>query len=60
MSATYEPGVTSPGADRGTDDYWAYAVEAAVALIRAAAERLGVPVEDAARRLAGVHGIDIG
>ncbi len=52
--------MTSPGADRGTDDYWAYAVEAAVALIRAAAERLGVPVEDAARRLAGVHGIDIG
>ena len=38
-----------------TDDYWQYALYAAVALIRAGAGRLGVPVADLATQLAEQH-----
>jgi hypothetical protein len=36
----------------GSDDYYAYAACAALVLIRAAADRLGVTVSEVARRLA--------
>ena len=39
------------------DDYWHFALYAAVALIRAGAERLGVPVAQLAGQLAKQHGI---
>ncbi len=41
----------------GTEVYWQYAFEAAVALIRASADRLGITAEEMARRLADHHGI---
>ena len=37
------------------DDYWLYALYAAVALIRAGAERLGVPVAQLSGQLAEQH-----
>ena len=40
-----------------TDDYWRYALYAAVALIRAAAERRGDPVARLAEQLAERHGV---
>ena len=40
-----------------TDDYWRYALRAAVALIRAAAERRDVPVARLAEQLAERHGV---
>jgi hypothetical protein len=41
----------------GTDDYWRYALFAAVGLVRAAAARQGVPVPRLARQLAERHGV---
>jgi hypothetical protein len=41
----------------GTDDYWQFALFALVVYVRAAAERLEVPVADVCRMLAERHGI---
>ncbi|MBT8239639.1 MAG: hypothetical protein KJN63_00255 [Acidimicrobiia bacterium] len=41
------------------DDYWEYALFAAVALIRAAAQRLGVPVAGLATQLAAQHQVTL-
>jgi hypothetical protein len=38
-----------------TDDFWQYALFAAVAYIRVAAERTGVPVRQACRELAKIR-----
>jgi len=40
-----------------TDDYWRYALFAAVGLIRAAAARQGIPAARLARQLAERHGV---
>ncbi len=40
-----------------TDDYWSYAMYAAVALIRAAADRLGISVAHLAEQLAEREGV---
>jgi hypothetical protein len=40
------------------DEYWRYALYAAVALMRASAEHQGIPVESLARQLADQHHID--
>jgi hypothetical protein len=40
-----------------TDDYWRYALFAAVALIRAVAARQGIPAPRLARQLAERHGV---
>jgi len=42
-----------------TDDFWRYSLLAAVALIRACAERQGVPVPELAHRLAEHFGIEV-
>ena len=42
-----------------TDDYWRYALLACVAVIRAGAVRLGIPVRQFAERLARVHSLDL-
>ena len=42
-----------------TDDFWSYGMAAAVALIRASAERIGISVPDLATRLAELHGIEL-
>lgn len=42
-----------------TDDYWRYALYAAVALIRAAAHRRGISVAEFAEVLAAQHDIDL-
>ena len=41
------------------EQYWQYALFAAVAIVRASAERSGVPVEELTAGLATRHGIDI-
>lgn len=43
----------------GTDSYWQYAFGAAVLVIRAAADRLGITPAELARRLADGYGIAI-
>ncbi len=43
-----------------TDDFWRYSLLAAVALIRASAERQGMSVPELVRRLAGHSGIEVG
>ena len=42
-----------------TDDYWEFALYALVVFIRAAAERLDVPVAAACRMIAERHGIEL-
>ena len=42
-----------------TDDFWRYSLLAAVALIRACADRQGVPVPELAHRLADHLGIEV-
>jgi hypothetical protein len=42
-----------------TDDYWRYALYAAVALIRVAAERRDESIARLARRLAEINGIEL-
>lgn len=42
-----------------TDDYWRYALFAAVAVIRACAARLGISVHEFAERLARLHGVEL-
>ena len=41
------------------DDYWRYALYAAIALIRASAAKNGQPVSELARRLAQRHHLDL-
>ncbi|HEX9683122.1 MAG TPA: hypothetical protein VGA13_08570 [Acidimicrobiales bacterium] len=41
----------------GTDDFWRYGLLATVALIRASADRRGIPVEQAVAELAEQHGV---
>lgn len=41
------------------DDYWRYALYGFVALIRAGADRLGIPVEELAGRLAAHHHVEL-
>lgn len=42
-----------------TDDYWRYALFAAVAVIRACAARLGISVHEFVERLARLHGVEL-
>lgn len=42
-----------------TDDYWRYALFAAVAVIRACAARLGISVHEFVERLARFHGLEL-
>lgn len=42
-----------------TNDYWRYALFAAVAVIRACAARLDISVSEFARRLARLHGLGL-
>ena len=42
-----------------TDDYWRYALFAAVAIIRACAAQLGISVHEFVERLARLHGIEL-
>jgi hypothetical protein len=44
--------VESPATDGQTDDFWQYALYAAVAFIRAAASRANVPVRQVCQELA--------
>ncbi|MDH3730046.1 MAG: hypothetical protein OES13_02805 [Acidimicrobiia bacterium] len=41
------------------DDYWRYALYAAIALIRASAAKTSQPVAELARRLAELHHLDL-
>ncbi|MCL1693158.1 MAG: hypothetical protein M3096_05705, partial [Actinomycetia bacterium] len=43
----------------GADDYWRYALYAAVALIRAGAERRGISTAQMAEQLAGRSGVTL-
>jgi len=43
----------------GNDDYWQYALYAALALVRACADRLDVSVSDFAERLASHHSLNL-
>lgn len=43
----------------GSDDFWRYGLYAAVALIRASADRRGISVEQVVAGLAGRHGISL-
>ena len=43
-----------------TDDFWRYGLLAAVALVRASADRHGMSVPELARRLADRYGIELG
>jgi hypothetical protein len=51
-----EPGLIDEVAWWQTDDFWQYALFAAVAYVRAAASRAGVPVRQACQDLAGRPG----
>jgi hypothetical protein len=42
------------------DDYWRYALFAAIALIRASVDKTGGSVADLARRVAALHVVDLG
>ena len=51
-----EPDLLDEFASWQTDDFWQYAMFAAVACIRAPASRAGVPVRQACKELAGDSG----
>ena len=57
LRAGLEPDLLDEVVWWGTDDYWRYALFAAVGLIRAAAAQQGIPTPRLARQLAQRHGI---
>lgn len=57
LSAGLEPDLFEDVAWWTTDDYWRHAALAAIALVRASAEYLGVTVAQLADQLAAKHGV---